>query len=80
MSKTECRGCGAPIIFVKTKKGKWAPSNPEPVKLQDLPKGGTMFTEDGAYWENRGQKNDVTGYVPHWATCPKAKDFKRDKK
>lgn len=21
--------------------------------------------------------HEVVGYVPHWATCPKAKDFKR---
>lgn len=40
-----CRGCGAPIIWKRTRSGKWTPEDP-----------------DGK---------------PHWATCPKSKDFKR---
>lgn len=32
----------------------------------------TIVTEDG---------NTFSGYIPHWATCPKYKDFKKgDKK
>lgn len=54
-----CKGCGAEIIWLKTKNGKSMPCDANKV---------TIITENG---------ETVTGYVPHWATCPKYKQFKR---
>jgi len=53
-----CQGCGTPIFFILTRKGKRMPV--EGVEL-------TIVTRTG---------DTVKGYRPHWATCPKAKEFK----
>ena len=57
-----CKGCGAPIRFIKTPAGKSMPVNETPQKY---------VTEAGEV---------VTGYTPHWATCPKAQEFRKAKK
>ena len=44
---SQCRGCGARIVWVKTSNDKWTPAN-----------------LDG---------------TPHWASCPKAAEFKKEK-
>jgi len=58
----QCKACNTPIIWIKTVAGKNMPIDAIPVK---------------AYQGNR-----ITGYInvdvhiTHWATCPKAKQFK----
>lgn len=54
----KCKGCGAEILWIKTKNGKIMPCNTDKT---------TIVTSQG---------ETITGHVPHWATCPKAKDFK----
>ena len=58
---SKCKGCGAEIIWIKTKAGKSMPCNLEKI---------TIVTEQG---------ETIVGYVPHWATCSKANDFKEKK-
>lgn len=55
-----CRGCGAEIIWFKTKNDKSMPCDANKV---------TIITENG---------ETVTGYIPHWTTCPKYKQFKKE--
>lgn len=58
----KCKGCGAEIVWIKTKAGKAMPCDTNKV---------TIITDNG---------ETVIGYTPHWATCPAAKTFKKNKK
>lgn len=78
MKTTRCRGCGAEIRFMKTLKGNWTPVDPEPIHANDANEGDYLLTEEGELFKVLGesdQENDF-GYVPHFATCPKAEKFK----
>ena len=57
----KCKGCGAEILWIKTKAGKIMPCNTDKT---------TIVTAQG---------ETIIGHVPHWATCPKSKDFKEGK-
>jgi len=61
-----CKACGAPIKWVKMESGKAMPVDIDPIKIvRETETGGIV----------------VGGYLAHWATCPKANNFrKRDKK
>ena len=83
---TICKGCGKPILWKKTPAGKAIPCDPEPVAFwcehsDPLPKGrivnqyGQVIACD---FSGQGPSTG-TGYVPHWATCPKAEQFKGGK-
>lgn len=84
-----CRGCHAKIRFITTTAGKPMPVDPEPLQewVTDAPRGTapkiTLVTSDGRMetgWQASvivSGSRSIEGYVPHWATCPKAKDFKR---
>lgn len=80
MNKSTCRGCGAPIVWIKTKAGKAMPCDPSPIFYKPVP---------GAKEKIVTLKGDVVsaeiipaadaheaGYRPHWATCPQAGSFK----
>ena len=74
---TKCKGCGAPIIWI----GKM-PCDPEQVVYWQKPKAkGKIVTPNGEVisCEFSGEQNAATGigYIPHWATCPQASQFKR---
>mgnify|MGYP000935691450 CR=1 FL=1 len=81
MNKSVCKGCGAPIIWIRTAAGERMPCDPEPVM----------------YWERRGaavrivtpngeaiscdlkgtlDKATGIGYVSHFSTCPQAGRFR----
>jgi hypothetical protein len=89
MSRPTCAGCHAIIRWLKTTAGKAMPIDPEKLQewvtdtaRQTAPKI-TLVTTDGRM-ETGWQASVITpgsrsieGYVPHFATCPKAKDFKR---
>ena len=77
-----CRGCGQPIIWIKTTAGKPMPCDPIPLpywardkaKEKVVTKAGEVISCDlsGEVGTNTG-----LGYVPHWATCPERDRFKR---
>ena len=39
MNKATCRGCGAPIVWIKTPAGKAMPCDPAPVYYKAAPGG-----------------------------------------
>jgi hypothetical protein len=60
----KCRGCGDPIIWIKTAKNdKFIPLNARPERRMII---------------NADHKAEsVTVWTPHWASCPQAKEFKQ---
>ncbi len=63
MREVPCSGCKAPIIWMKTIRGKNMPVDA---------KGEQRIALD-----DDGRAVMVQTWMPHWATCPKAKDFKK---
>lgn len=65
----KCKGCGAEIIWIKTEAGKHAP----------IDAGKRLF-----YLNNEDADNlqwlAFWGHEPHFATCPKADQFRKTKK
>lgn len=81
MNKATCRGCGAPIVWIKTPAGKAMPCDPAPVYYKAAPGGkDKIVTTRGEVVSCEivpgGEATDA-GYRPHWATCPQAGQFKR---
>ena len=75
-----CKGCGAEILWVKTAAGKWMICNKPLIAFE--PGGGpeTFVTPSGKVV--RGQRKtsgSASGYIAHWATCPKRKEFRKEK-
>jgi hypothetical protein len=61
----ECRGCGAPIYWVKLESGKCMPlDRGRQVRVGFI--SGRGFVAHGSY-------------TSHFATCPAAKDFRKKK-
>jgi len=78
-----CKGCKQRIKWIKTPAGRWMPVDPKRMSGSDLWaiahrkhwKKVLMVSEDGEINEKPLAYDE--GYVPHWLTCPKAKDFKK---
>lgn len=79
----KCRGCGRLITWVQTSSGKSMPCDPQPVYYEQkqggkdrivTPNGLTLACE---ITEEPNEKTTGWGYVPHWATCEKARNFGR---
>lgn len=82
MNKGTCRGCGAPIIWIKTAAGKSMPCDAEPITYwQDSTGSNKIVTPNGevlsARLEGDPQKATSIGYISHFATCPAADKFRR---
>ena len=78
-----CRGCGAQIEWIKTTAGKSMPVDPEPVfvvtgegKYHFVTDAGEVITGRKARPDEGGTSQEVA-FVPHWATCPAAHQFRR---
>lgn len=56
---SRCSSCSAPIIWVTMDSGKSMPVNPERVRVV---LANRDFTGGHV----------ITGYLPHWGTCPNA--------
>lgn len=77
-----CKGCGEPIIWIKTSTGKIMPCNPEQVVYWEKKKGdGKVVTPNGEVLscEFSGEQELATGigYIPHWGNCPGAERFRK---
>lgn len=80
---TTCKGCGAQIIWRQTKNGKMLPCDPTPVGYREREKArGKVMTADGRIvsCDFTNEPDAPTGNIPHFATCPKAADFKKARK
>jgi hypothetical protein len=77
MDTKPCRACGAPMVWVRTAKGKAMPLDAEPT-----PDGAFVF--DGDPEDRRvtciGEKAVYSGerFTSHFATCPDAKSFRTE--
>ncbi len=80
---SECKYCGAPIIWIKTPRGKWMCVDEGLVRYRKRPDGkDILFTDRGESIKCDIIPDDVeldighmpTGMArrPHWATCPHA--------
>ena len=81
MTQSKCRACGAPIVWIKTTAEKNMPCDADAVAYWKKEKGlCRVVTPNGEVFacEYNGDPEKVTGngYVPHWANCPKADNFK----
>lgn len=75
---TKCRKCGAEIKFIKTPGGKWLPVDAKPVYYSLIGKKDRVVTDDGRVIACTvvDTVTDCMGYVPHWATCEFADEFR----
>ena len=48
MNRATCRGCGAPIVWIKTPAGKAMPCDPAPVYYKAAPGGKDRSSPPGA--------------------------------
>lgn len=77
-----CKACGAEIVWIDTLAGKKIPCDTKLVAYWER-KGapGKVVTPNGevlsADLMGEPDKAPGIGYVPHWATCPAADQFRR---
>lgn len=55
MNKATCRGCGAPIVWIKTPAGKAMPCDPAPVYYKATPDGAGRQGQ-GRHHPGRGRE------------------------
>lgn len=83
---TTCRGCGATIKWVKMSSGKAMPVDLPMAETLLTPMGAgprqAVVTPDGVMVTGFSADRiipgafSVSGYRPHWASCPRRADFK----
>lgn len=78
-----CKKCGASIEWVKTPAGKYMPVDKEPVIVVEGEGRNSFVTDEGEIIKGRRAtpeeetEDSTVAFIPHWATCPYAKDFHR---
>ena len=83
----KCRGCGAPIVWIKMfGSGKSMPVNEEPVQVlmfqgtdKFIRSDGVVITGQriGEAYDDYPDENVVEVYESHFATCPQSNQFRR---
>lgn len=68
---SKCRGCGAELVWGRTSNGKTIPLDAKPEKRAVVVSGDHDPRAPGAL------TFILDTYVPHFATCPNASDFRR---
>lgn len=79
---TVCRGCGKPIIWIRTHGGKKMPVDTETVPFVAERSGTEIFVRrDGSVTAGRraetGDGQAERGYISHFATCPRGEMFQK---
>lgn len=81
MNASTCRGCGAPIVFVKSALGKYIPCDAQLVRYRANPNGKDMVVVEGegVVRCDLDFEGFATGMarISHFATCPQAGKFRR---
>lgn len=78
-----CKGCGAHIDWIHTKAGKTMPVDEEPVMVIEGEGRDVFVTDEGDTITGRRalpheeSRELPVAFVPHWATCPAAGQFRR---
>ena len=84
-----CRACGAEIAFIKTLAGKTMPVDAGGIHFMPDPLSTEVFVlQDGTVVRGRRLTDDTApltgepkvGYVSHFATCPEADKFRKQRK
>ena len=79
---SRCKACGAPIVWIKTPGGKSMPCDAQPVTYKAQSKAkDKIVTQNGEVISCIIAPADINqatgiGYIPHWATCPNADNFR----
>lgn len=84
----QCKACNKPIVFIKTKAGKFMPCDWAAAPYALDPGGpDTLVTKNGETLKGRflsaAEPCNIAagmGYRPHWASCTAPKNFKRGRK
>lgn len=84
---SQCKSCGAPVLWVRTMKGKKMPLDPDltlegEMILVDLPDGSIAAVHRSSVSEFDGLLGAVElaaapGRTSHFATCPNADQHRR---
>jgi hypothetical protein len=77
MKTTRCDGCGKPIFWAYTERGKPMPLDPDPVE----PATGT-YVVSGKHCRASQPMFDppqTVHYMNHWTTCTHRDEFRRPK-
>lgn len=77
-----CKGCGRPIVWIKTAGGKSMPCDTEQVVYwEHHGASGKIVTPNGEVisCDFKGEPSKATGigYISHFASCPAAREFRR---
>ena len=82
----QCRGCGAEVIWIRTKTyRRKMPCDAEPVWILPCPGGNSFVQEDGTIimgrkigdaWDDDPDANVIEAYESHFATCPVGGQFR----
>lgn len=76
--EARCAGCGAPVKWRYTPGNKLMPLDAEPVAVPSVGCFVITSSTNCRRWEPLfDSASEVVAYMPHWATCPKADQFKR---
>jgi hypothetical protein len=70
-----CAGCGADVLWLVSPKDKLTPFDPVPV-----PNGNCWVDHEYGAWGHIASRPETPAdqrYVTHFATCPKAEEFRR---
>lgn len=80
MNTTKCSKCGAEIKFIRTSAGRWMPVNAQKV-YYSLGGKDAIVTPEGYVVTGTISSEPMSnaGYIPHWATCKHADEFRRPK-
>lgn len=81
MNTSTCRGCGAPIVFVKSALGKYIPCDAQLVRYRANPAGKDFVVVEGegvvrCDLDFEGLPTGMAR-ITHFATCPQAKQFRK---
>lgn len=77
-----CKKCGARIIWIQSKKGRWIPADEGLIPFREDPAGKDMLVTDSgdvikcSINPEQGTETGM-GRIAHWRTCPYADDFRR---
>lgn len=78
-----CKGCGKPIVWIRTNRGKSMPCDAQEVAYKAV-KGakGKVITQNGevisCVFDADPQEMTGVGYIPHWSTCQQAGKFRKE--
>jgi hypothetical protein len=72
---SKCRGCGAEVKWIKTTAGKSMIVDLPVRQIVEPKMGEVLILENGVTQKNPAV--GMSGYTPHWATCPAEKQFRK---